>query len=59
MPSLEATIPIYPTWPRWTRSSTEFAGHEGNYATGNTLRSAHLKESEVAEQTGGVEDIAD
>ncbi|MCY3926672.1 MAG: hypothetical protein OXG81_00195 [Acidobacteria bacterium] len=41
------------TWPATDAKLYEFACHEGNYATGNTLRGARLEEREVAAQTGG------
>jgi len=41
------------TWPATTDKLFEFACHEGNYATGNTLRGARLEEREIAAQSGG------
>ncbi len=43
------------TWPATTDKLYEFACHEGNYATGNTLRGARLEEREVTAQTGGAQ----
>ena len=41
------------TWPATDGKLYEFACHEGNYATGNTLRGARFEEREVAVQSGG------
>ncbi len=41
------------TWPATDDKLYEFACHEGNYATGNTLRGARLEERQVAAQSGG------
>ncbi len=41
------------TWPATDGKLYEFACHEGNYATGNTLRGARFEEREVEAQTGG------
>ena len=43
------------TWPATDDKLYEFACHEGNYATGNTLRGARLEEREVAAQAGGAQ----
>ncbi len=42
------------TWPATNDKLYEFACHEGNYATGNTLRGARFEERQMAaEATGG------
>ena len=41
------------TWPATDDKLYEFACHEGNYATGNTLRGARLEEREVAALASG------
>ena len=42
------------TWPATDDKLYEFACHEGNYATGNTLRGARFEERQMAaEATGG------
>ncbi len=41
------------TWPATDAKLYEFACHEGNYATGNTLRGARFEEGRVEAASGG------